>query len=62
MDFEVPPELKEVNNAVINYKTHFRYGAFTPPDTIGLFTFTDPDFDSDLIPVVGSKGLFVLTS
>ena len=66
MDFEVLPELKEVSNTVINYMTQFCYGAFTLPDTNGLFTFTDPDTDtgpdSDPIPVVDSKGSFTLTS
>ena len=46
--------------------TQFRYGAFTLPDTNGLFTFTDSDSDTgsdcDLIPVDGTKGPFTLTS
>ena len=46
MDFEVLPELKEVSNTVINYMTQFCCGAFTLPDTNGLFTFTDPDTDT----------------
>ena len=66
MDFEVLPELKEVKNAVINYMIQFRSGAFTLPDTNGLFTLTHPvsntDPDSDHIPVVGTKGPLILTS